>query len=92
MIKHFEELWEKCEILNKEAVKEDTISIIIDELMMKLNLYKIIDLKSEISEDERQKIKNRTMGEILLTLTNVSLKDNINVFDALHIALQIRQQ
>lgn len=83
---HFEELWEKCEQIHKETTKEDSISILVDELIMKLNLYRLLDEKKEISESEQQKIKSRTMGEILLTLTNLSLKDNINVFDALNTA------
>lgn len=87
---HFEELWEKCEQFHQEASKDRTIPGLIDELMMKLNLYKVIDSKTEISDVERQKIKSRTLGEILLTLTDVSLKDNVNVFEVLNIALQYR--
>lgn len=84
---HFEELWEKCEEFHK---KEGDISPSFDELLLKINLYKVIDLKSEIPEEERQKIKSRTFGEILLNLTELSLKDNINVFEALSVALQYR--
>jgi hypothetical protein len=82
---HFEELWEQCEQLHQNG---GSSSDLIDELMMKLNLYKAIDQKSEIPKDELQKIKARTMGEILLTITNLSLVDNINVFEALSIARQ----
>lgn len=88
MTLHFEELWESCEKSHQETSKNDNISSIVDELMMKLNLYKLIDKKTEISKEDQQKIKSRTVGEILLTLTNLSLKDNINVFEALNIALQ----
>jgi len=87
---HFEELWEKCEQLHQDAAKEDAVSSIVDELMMKLNLYKVIDSKIEIPEEERAKIKSRTLGEILLSLTHLSLKDNINVFECLSLALQYR--
>ena len=87
---HFEELWEKCEQLQKEVSKESTTPSIIDELMMKINLYKVIGEKTELPIADQQKIKSRTMGEILLTLTNLSLKDNINVFEALNVALQYR--
>lgn len=89
---HFEELWENCENLHKELGGNETVLSIIDELAMKINLYKLIDGKIEIPEDERQKIKSRTMGEILLTLTNLSLKDNINVFESLSIAHQTRDK
>jgi hypothetical protein len=87
MVVHFEELWEQCEKLHHD---EGTSSTLIDELMMKLNLYKAIDQKSEIPKEESQKIKARTMGEILLTITNLSLIDNINVFNALNTAKQFR--
>ncbi len=89
-MKHFEDLWNACEF-SFQNINDDTVSQIIDELMIKLNLYKTIDLKTEIPNEERQKIKSRTFGEILYTLTNLSLKDNINVFETLKIALQIRQ-
>jgi len=87
---HFEELWEECEKLQKDIVVEGNSSEIINELMMKLNIYKAIDLNSNIPNDERQKIKSRTLGEILLTFTQLSLKDNINVYEALYTAYKYR--
>lgn len=84
---HFEELWEKCE---KTHVEETNISTILDELSMKINLYKAISERKELSGVELEKVKSRTMGEILLTLTNLSLKDNINVFEALNTAQKYR--
>ena len=87
---HFEELWNKCETLQEDAAKHDTTQSIIDELVLKLNLYKAIDSKTEIDSQEREKVKSRTMGEILLTLTKLSMKDNINVYEALNIAMQYR--
>lgn len=91
MTMHFEELWEKCEQHFNELQKDDSIEIILEELLMKVNLYKKIALKADISEEEMQKVKSRTMGEILLSLTNLSLKDNLNVFEALSVALQYRK-
>jgi hypothetical protein len=90
MVDHFEELWEKCEIFHKEAALGSPVQNVLEELMIKINLYKAIDSKTEIPEEERQKLKSRTLGEILLTFTNLSLKDNINVYEALSIALQYR--
>lgn len=89
MVIHFEELWVKCENFFKDKADIGTQNV-LDELALKVNLYKMIDAKTEIPEDERQKIKSRTLGEILLTLTYLSLKDNVNVFEALSIALQYR--
>lgn len=87
---HFEELWEKCERLHQEAGDKSMISELTEQLVMKINLYKALDSKTELPEEERQKAKSRILGEILLTLTNLSLKDNINVFEALGVALQYR--
>lgn len=90
MAMHFEELWERCENFHKDSALGSPVQNIIEEMMIKINLYKAIDAKTEIPEDERQKLKSRTLGEILLTFTNLSLKDNINVYEALSIALQYR--
>lgn len=79
----FENLWNQCEDLHKQSSSDDSINLILDELIMKINLYRLLDEKKEIELIERQKIKSRTLGEILLTITNLSLKDDINVFDAL---------
>ncbi len=81
---HFENLWEYCEFLNKDKFSET----IFDELLMKINLYKAFDSKKEISIEENQKIKLRLFGEILYTLTALSFKENINVFDALTLTIK----
>lgn len=90
MISHFEELWEQSENFQKEATASINVQSLIQELVLKINLYRAIDAKTEIPEEDRQKVKSRTMGEILLTLTSLSLKDNINVYESLNIALQYR--
>lgn len=90
MAMHFEELWEKCEKFHIDAALGTNVQSVIEELNMKINLYKAIDAKTEIPDEERQKLKSRTLGEILLTLTNLSSKDNINVYESLSIALQYR--
>jgi hypothetical protein len=87
---HFEELWEKCEQLHQEAGDKSSMPELIEQLVMKVNLYKAMDSRTELPEEDRQKTKSRLMGEILLTLTNISLKDNINVFEALGVALRYR--
>ena len=87
---HFEELWEKCENLHKQIGGDIEVSSIMDELAMKVNLYKVIDSKEEIPVEEKKKAKSRTLGEILLTITHLSLKDDINVFDALNVAHHYR--
>lgn len=87
---HFEELWEKAEKLHQQDNSEESIPALMEELLMKIGLYQAIDAKLELPEEDKQKAKSRALGEILLTLTHVSLKDNINVFEALGIALHYR--
>ena len=87
---HFEELWEKCENFHEETSKEESSIDIVNELAMKIGLYSAIIQKSEIASEDMEKAKSRLMGESLLSLTGLSLKDNINVFDALGTALTQR--
>lgn len=86
---HFEELWNKCEELQRDIVSDESTSAILEELEIKLNLYKALTHK-EIPEKEREIVKSRIMGEILLTLTKLSMKDNVNVYEALSVAMQYR--
>lgn len=90
MSQHFEELWEQSENFNLEASKNTDLSSIIDGLILKINLYKALSLQTDIPGDDIEKIKSRTLGEILLTLSCISVKDNINVYEALGLALQYR--
>lgn len=85
---HFEQLWEKCEKLYEQD--DSSVENILDELSMKINLYKLIGSKEGVPADELQKVKSRALGEILLTLTHLSWKENINVFEVLSIAQQYR--
>jgi predicted ABC-type exoprotein transport system permease subunit len=89
---HFEELWEKCEKLHKQTNEATPVSSIMDELAMKINLYKVVDSKTEVPKEEQEKAKSRLLGEILLTLTHLSLREDINVFEALSVAYQYRNQ
>lgn len=87
---HFEGLWEACEKHHQENKGDTSVLMLITELVMKLNLYNALEQRSELTNDERHASKARIMGEILLALTHLSLKDNINVFDTLNTALQYR--
>ena len=85
MSAHFEDLWEKCEQLQNESAKGDETSLIVDELIMKLNMYGLVDVqKDNIPKEECDQMKSQIFGELLLTLTRLSLKDNIDVYKALH--------
>ena len=89
-MKSFEELWIDCEQHQQTAQQNNSIQNIIDELVLKIQLYKSIDIKIEIPQEDRKIIKMRTMGEILLTIKSLSSKDDINVYEALSIALLSR--
>ncbi len=84
-IKHFEELWVACEEMFKSQKEIDPNDqfILIQELNIKINLYRNIIARGEISEKDKNEFKTRAMGEILLVLTNISLLGNIDVFNAL---------
>jgi hypothetical protein len=45
---HFEELWEKCEQLHTQEAKGAPIDNLVEELLLKLNLYKAIDARTEL--------------------------------------------
>ena len=90
MSSHFEDLWEQCENFHKDNSGEAGVQNAIESLSLKINLYKALDSQKEISGDEMQKMKSRVLGEIILAITCLSYKDNINVFEALGLALQYR--
>ena len=87
---HFETLWEQCEQHHQISKDNTSVLMLINELVMKLNLYNALEQRTELPNEEQHASKSRIMGEILMALTHLSLKDNINVFDALNIALQYR--
>jgi hypothetical protein len=78
---HFEELWEACEEQNKRAPKSS--SNIVDEIIIKIGLYKRMVEDRNIPGEDKRKAKVRILGEVLHSITNLSLIDEINVFDAL---------
>ena len=91
-IKHFEELWNDCEnFFTQSSGLDIPLDNLSEELSMKFRLYQTIDAKNELSQEERQQAKSRVLGEVILTLTLLSAKDNINVYEALATALQFRQ-
>jgi hypothetical protein len=80
---HFEELWQKCEDHHIKNNDDENLPIIIDELIIILNLLKVINLKSEISKQDKEASKQQLLGTVLFLLTKISVKENINVFKAL---------
>jgi hypothetical protein len=87
---HFEHVWEASEALFAETITNTPIVSIIAELQAKLAVYKAISERSTEAEDIA-KAKDHLMGNILMTLTKLSLKDNINTFSALKGAIEERK-
>lgn len=85
----FDELWEKCEQFQQQYNGNESLKSVIDELLLKINLYKAVNNK-EIPKEEADKMKIRILGEILLNISALSGKDNINIYDALYTALNFR--
>jgi len=81
MIISFSDLWEKCE--NLHSNKADEYSSALDELKIKINIYESLSKNMNENNEELLKIKSRTLGEILFSITKLSLIDNVNVFQAL---------
>lgn len=75
---HFEEIWEQAEQLNKSNLLNSNVKSIIDEIKLKLDLYNNLD-NLDIDKIELNKLKTIAYGEVLFSLTKLSLLDNINV-------------
>ena len=86
----FDALWNECETLSSTSVANQPLLGILYELDLKVSLYRTLCEKLPAQGEELAQIKSRAMGEILFTLTKLSLKDNINVFEALATAAKSR--
>ena len=82
---HFEDLWLLAE--GSQKLLNKTPQLLIDELQIKIGLYKAISIKSDIPIDDLLNAKTRIMGEILLSLSGLSLVDDIDVYQALSVAI-----
>lgn len=84
---HFEQLWEESENFLKEETKTSSFNNLMIELDLKLKVYSSLENNISLSLEEKQRVKSHVFGKILLLLTQLSWKDNINTFMALKIAL-----
>lgn len=85
-MKHFETLWEEAEKCHSSYISKSTTSSIVEEVSLKLNLYNSVE-NSGIPTEDKEKTKSHIFGEILLSLTQLSLKDNVNSYKALQTAI-----
>jgi len=83
---HFEQLWEQSE--NNFKNNTSSAEEVLNSLLLKVNLYQTLSEKIKAaSPEEAAKIKSHLMGEILITLTHLSYRENINVFHSLKTSL-----
>lgn len=87
MIMSFSELWENAEKTLGEEIAISSPEELIKEASAKFNLYSLLSNNNNLSEEDKLRFKTHTFGKILLALTKLSAKDNVNVFIALKNAL-----
>lgn len=82
---HFEQLWEKSETLFTND--NSSHSSILMELRAKIALYEALESNGNIPPKDKIQLKHHAFGSILSTLTHLSYRDNINVFEALNLSI-----
>lgn len=83
---HFENLWEQAE--NNFVNNNSSVEEVLNNIILRVNLYQSFFQKiKDAPTEEASKIKSHLMGEILITLTHLSYKENIDVFQALKMSL-----
>jgi hypothetical protein len=82
----FEQLWNQAEASHSNSPR--FVAPILEELILKIKIYQASQHRQDLSLEELQSLRLHTMGEILFTLTKLSLADDINVYQALLLALQ----
>lgn len=87
MTKHFEDLWEEAENVMKDEISISSSEELVKEAEAKFGIYNLINRNSILPEEDQKRLKSHTFGKILLVLTQLSAKDNINVYAALKTAL-----
>lgn len=88
-VEHFEQLWSVAEDSFKSELDCD-VNEILNKLSLSIRLYKNINDKSS-STQEIKAIKAHLLGELLLEISHLSMKENIDVFNALMASLKFRK-
>lgn len=86
--KHFEDVWEDAEKLF-DANKLNVDSI-LNELQAKISLYRLLGAGS-FDPAELASAQASMIGKMLMTLTSLSLKENVNAYTALQQAIEERR-
>lgn len=83
---HFENLWEDAEKTLSDETNISSQEELIKEIEAKLTVYNLL-CKASMPEQDLFRLKTHTLGKIILAITQLSAKDNINVFAALKVSL-----
>lgn len=84
-MRHFEDLWDEAEKVKGQPDREKTLAQIIDLVAQYDRLHIVGDQgQAGFTASGKQK----AMGDILLLLANLSAMDTIDVYKALHEAIQ----
>ena len=86
MAETFNELWENAEKALKEETNSSSSENIVKEIIAKFKLYSMLN-SSAFTEEDQIRLRAHAFGKILLCITQLSLKDNVNVHTALKTAL-----
>lgn len=87
---HFEDLWTQAELLLADDTKISHWEDLVKSTSMKLTLLehiKSLQQQDNLSEDDVNKLVSNTMGELLLTITQLSWAANVDVYAALQAAV-----
>ena len=86
MAETFNELWENAEKALKEETNLSSSEDLVKEIIAKFKLYSLVS-NSGFAEEDCSRLRSHAFGKILLAITQLSFKDNVNVYAALKIAL-----
>ena len=87
-MKHFEDLWTECESLFQDLPIESSLK----DLELKFALFKAVLLKkNEINGDEYDDAISKIFGELLFSLTQISMSENVNVYKSLFSILKTKE-
>ena len=81
-IKHFEDVWNESESLAARKYKDAPASVIIEKIKTLLGSYDALNTFAE-SMDVRNTLKRKYMGEILFLISALSIRDDVNIWEAL---------
>jgi hypothetical protein len=87
MSDQFADLWNTAESLLQTETNSLSVQNLTEQLITQMSAYRAID-ESTAPVEAKNKLKENWMGSILLTMTQLSYKDNINTFTALQLAVE----